>query len=91
MTFITYSWQWLNNNVNIRTFQGKEAAVQKALAYFPGDQVAIDFITQNQPTEMPDPEPVTTPPVVEEPVTTPVVAEEPVATPVVAEEPRAPI
>jgi hypothetical protein len=54
MHFITYVWEWPGHKVSIRTFLGKEAAVEKAVAYFPGNADAEAFIRNNEPTETPD-------------------------------------
>uniref|UniRef100_A0A6C0BEC1 Uncharacterized protein n=1 Tax=viral metagenome TaxID=1070528 RepID=A0A6C0BEC1_9ZZZZ len=49
-----YLWEWKTDDnsdrkVEISTFQNKEAAREKALAYFPTDQKARDYITMTEP------------------------------------------
>lgn len=49
-----YLWEWKtddNNNrkIEISTFQNKEAALEKALAYFPTDQKARNYIIMTEP------------------------------------------
>ena len=49
-----YRWTWKNEDgserkVEITTMQGLEVARQRALAFFPGDHVAEDYISNNPP------------------------------------------
>ena len=52
--FTTYVWRWSNKNVNIRTMFGQDAAVQKAIAYFPNDAVSQEYILNTPPLINPD-------------------------------------
>lgn len=54
MHFITYVWEWPGHKVSIRTFQGRDAAIKKAIAYFPGNEDVAEYIRNNQPVEVPD-------------------------------------
>lgn len=50
----TYRWVWKavdgsDRKVEISTYQSKESAREKALSYFPNDQNAQDYITNNEP------------------------------------------
>ena len=52
-----YRWTWKNEDgserkVEIRTMHGLEVARQRALAFFPDDTVATDYISNNPPDEL---------------------------------------
>ena len=47
--FATYAWEWNNKKVQIRTFQGLGAAIGKAIAYFPDDTEAADYLQTTPP------------------------------------------
>jgi len=47
--FKTYFWEWQNHKISIRTFQGIEIARQKALKYFPNDEIAYNIIVNTEP------------------------------------------
>jgi hypothetical protein len=54
---VVYKWEWLNEDgserkVEINTSMGKEVARQRALSYFPSDQVALEYIKNNEPEEI---------------------------------------
>ena len=56
MTKCTYRWEWKNDDgsnrkIEISTFQSKDVAREKALAYFPNDQNAIDYIMATEPQQ----------------------------------------
>ena len=52
-----YRWTWTledgsERKVEITTMQGLEVARQRALAFFPGDKVAEDYISNNPPDSL---------------------------------------
>lgn len=54
MESCVYRWTWKledgsERKVEITTMQGLEVARQRALAFFPGDKVAEDYISNNPP------------------------------------------
>lgn len=59
MTKCTYKWEWKHDDgsdrkIEISTFQSKDVAREKALAYFPNDPHALEYISTTEPEVIPE-------------------------------------